>query len=109
MREGASTGILEESCPGWTMRTWWPFVPYVPLNRPLRDLDSDVEQLAADTLGTPQMSVGRHLLDQPDRLSWELRFPGRRVRFPLPAQPKPLPLPPQDRLRLDDQAGMLPR
>ncbi len=50
----------------------------------------------------------RLLLDQDDCLGRDLRFPGRRVRFPLPKQAEALVLRVQHRLRLDDEQCLAP-
>ena len=66
-----------------------------------------VLQFAANPLGTPQSVVACHVVDEPERLGWDLRVAWPRVRFPLPEQAKSLSMPVQHRLGIDDQQGVL--
>ncbi len=100
--------VAEEGGPGLTRWSWWPSLSHVALNRALGDLDADLEQFAADALGTPETVVRCHLLDQADGLGRELRVARPRARFPFPDQAEAFPMPTQDSLGLDDEERFFP-
>jgi hypothetical protein len=100
--------ILQERRPTLAAATAAANTAHVLLGRPLADLDPDLEQFAADTLGTPQLSSRRHVADEVDRLrcQWR-RLP--RPRSPPPEQAEAGTMPAQNGLRLDDGDRATPR
>ena len=61
----------------------YAYSAHVPLNRALADLDTELQELASDALGTPEI-LGSHLLDEIDGFlgdSW-LASPGSRPATP---------------------------
>ncbi|GAC1433189.1 MAG: hypothetical protein NVSMB62_29570 [Acidobacteriaceae bacterium] len=56
--------VAEEGCPGLPMWSWSAHLSQVALNRPLGDLDPQLEQLALNTLDT-RVPSGRIPLANP--------------------------------------------
>ncbi len=73
--------VVQEGRPRLTAWARWPRRAYVALHRALVDPDPELEEFAADALGTPQSVLRRHLLDQRDRFLGHLRPLGRRCGF----------------------------
>src|SRR6185436_19440589 len=81
---------------------------HVLLDRPLAHLDPDLEQLAANALGTPTSPSRRHVADEVDRPAWQRRrLP--RARSSPPEQAEAGAMPAQNGLRLDDGDRATPR
>lgn len=78
------------------------------LDRPLADLDPELEQLATDALGTPQSAPRRHVADQVDRLARQRRRLARPRSSP-PEQAEAGAMPTQNGLGLDDGDRATPR
>jgi len=66
--------IPDEGSPRWAGQTGRTRLTDVALDGSLGDLDVQLEQLASNAIRAPQPIVGGHLLNQGDRLSWDLRF-----------------------------------
>ncbi len=98
--------IPDEGSPRLAGQMWRTRLTDVTLDGPLGDLDVQLEQLTLNSISTPQPIVCGHVLDQRDRLGWDLRFLFRRTRFPLPEQAEALTMPMQHRFRLDDEQGI---
>ena len=80
----------------------------VALGGALADLDSELEEFAADAFGAPGDVFRSHLADQGDDIG---RDPGlRRLGFGLaaPDQAEQLAMPSEERIRLDDEEGLFP-
>ncbi len=104
-----SFGVVpEEGCPGLLGGPWWTGLPHVALYGSLGNLDADLEQFATDSLGTPETVVARHLLDQRNRLGWDLGLALRRVRLLLPEQTKTGAMPAEERVRFDAEQRLFP-
>jgi hypothetical protein len=97
---------VRQLCP---RRSCGPNAPHVPLDRALRDPDAEFQELPSNPLGAPEPVVGRHLADKGDGVGRDTRFVWRpRAGLPTPEKSESLPVPPQQRLGLNQQQGMLP-
>src|SRR5262245_14599951 len=65
--------VLQEGRPTLAAAAAAANTAHVLLDRPLADLDPDLEQLAADALGAPESPSRRHVADECDRLGWQRR------------------------------------
>jgi hypothetical protein len=83
-------------------------IAHVPLDRPLADLDPELEQLAADALGAPESPSRRYVADEVDRLGRQRRLLARARPAP-PEQAEAGAMPAQNGLRLDDGDRATPR
>jgi hypothetical protein len=79
---------------------------HVPLDGPLADADTELEQLPSDALGPPAWIAGRHFSDE--RSARRLGSP-QGPRASPPDGAKACPVPAQDRGRLHQQDGCAPR
>jgi hypothetical protein len=79
------------------------------LNRPLRDPNAELQELATNALGSPESVLDRHAFDEdPDtRIDARLARTGR-AGLATPKDPKSLAVPPKQRLRLDQEERMPP-
>src|SRR5882757_7967664 len=75
-------------------------------DRRLGDLDAELEQFAMYARCAPQPIGQAHLPDQPADLHRNLWPPTPRARRPAPVQPEARPMPPDDRLWLDNRHGV---
>ena len=85
----------------------WP-TPAVPANRAMADHDPELEQLAADPLGAPQLVLGRHGQDEGPDLWAEIWPAASGAGLPAPAQPPALPMPAHDRFGCDQGQVLAP-
>jgi hypothetical protein len=86
-----------------------PTIAHVPLHGALRDVDSELEQLAANALGAPEPILGGHAADQLDELGRHPRSRRlRRPRLPTPQQTKAFAVPAKHRLGLHEQQRVAP-
>src|SRR5665213_3093830 len=69
----------------------------------LRDFKPELEQFAVDTRRAPKRILHAHPPDQRAEVRLDLRPPSPRARFPTPVTAKAGPMPPHERLRLDDR------
>ena len=101
--------IPEERAPGLT---GWPSRAdgaHVFLNRPLADVDAELEQLAANALGTPE-TVGRgHRPDEFDGLSADGPAPALPLRPSTPDEHEQVAMPAQERIGLHHEKRVPPR
>jgi hypothetical protein len=79
-----------------TRRTQRANVPHILLDSPFTYSDIKLEQFAANTLGSPEPILLRHLFDQFQSLWRYSRFGRSGFRFVSPKQTKPLSMPPRD-------------
>src|ERR1700740_2590905 len=81
----------------------WPSpFDHVLGNARLRDLKPKLEQFAVDAWRTPKLVLRAHLPDQRAQLRVDLRSPSLGARPPTPVGAKGGPMPPHQRLRLDN-------
>jgi len=101
--------ISDESLPSLSVRPSWVCHPQVLLNRSLADADFELEQLAADALGSPQPVVPGHRLDERKSIDAE-RTPSRFGRASLPTleEFETLSVPPEQRAGLHDHKRISP-
>src|ERR1700726_4994151 len=82
----------------------WPSpFDHVLGNARLRDLKPKLEQFAVDAWRTPKLVLRAHLPDQRAQLRVDLRSPSMWARLPTPVAAKAGPMPPHQRLRLDNR------
>ena len=72
------------------------------------DAKTQLEQFAPDPLRSPQSVVPGHFLDQGHGLSGDLWCASSCSGFVLPEESKPLTMPAQKRLWLDNEQGLFP-
>src|SRR5688572_22924490 len=70
--------------------------PQMPLNRALRHIEPQLQQLATNAFCSPEAVLARHTLNQLDDFGGESRFALTRFRLPLPEEPKTFPMPTQN-------------
>jgi len=68
----------------------------------LRDLKPELEQFAVDARRAPKRVLDAHPPDQRTQIRFDLRAPSPGARLPTPVAAKAGPMPPHQRLRLDD-------
>ncbi len=73
------------------------------VNRRLRDLDAELEKFVVDARRTPQPIGQAHLPDEAADLPWYLWSTAPSARLPVPIQSETRPMPPDNRLRLDNR------
>ena len=97
--------VVEESPPGLRRRLTEP--DHVLADAGLPDVDAEFEKFTVDTRRTPQRVFSAHGADQSANILWHARATGVAVTdLPSPKKPKALPVPANDRFRLDyDQCG----
>jgi len=100
--------VAEEGRPRLPARARGAMAAQVGLDGALRHADAEFAQFAADPLCPPEWVVGRHLPDQGDGLGWERRPARPGAGFPPPERAEPRAVPPQQRLRLDEEEGLPP-
>jgi len=77
---------------------------HVPLDRAFRDLNPKLEQLAANTLGTPESILLGHASNELDDVRRHARSRRlRRLGLPAPEQAKPFAVPAKHGLGLHEQ------
>jgi hypothetical protein len=101
--------IAKEHTPTLAAMTGRSKPSHVPLDRALGVADSELQQLAADPLCTPQAIVPCHPLDQGDGFSGDPRFPILPLGLVRPEKSKSFAVPTKDRLWLYDQHCAGPR
>jgi hypothetical protein len=69
----------------------------------LSDAKPELEQFAVDPRRTPKPILRAHLLDQRAQFNLDSRAPSPPPRFPMPIATKAGPMPPHQRLRLDNR------
>src|SRR5262249_29169255 len=99
--------VAEEGPPGLARRTGRP-APAVLLDGGLADRDAELEQLAADPLGAPGWILPSHPRDQLPHLGADARAAHRCAGPPAPEQPPALLMPPDHRLRPNQQELLAP-
>src|SRR5258708_39679205 len=97
-----------EHRPGLFRRAGCANPPHVLLDCALRHADLQLEQLATNALCSPESILRGHLLDKGDRLGSDPWLGSGASRAPEPEEPKSLSVPPQNRLRLDEQDRVPP-
>ena len=101
--------VPEERAPGLTGWASRADGAHVFLNRPLADADAELEQFAADALGTPK-TVGRgRRSDEFDGLSEERPPPALPPRPSTPDEHEQVAMPAQERIRLHHEKRVAPR
>jgi hypothetical protein len=95
--------VVKESLPG--LRPPSPTPRHVFGDRRLSDFDSELQQLAMDARCAPEPVGQTHLSDQVPDLNWNLWPAAMRARLPAPVQSEARPMPPGDRLWLDNGYG----
>jgi hypothetical protein len=69
----------------------------------LRDFKPELEQFPVDARRSPTRVLDAHLSDQRPEVRLDLRPPSLWARFPTPVAAKARPMPPHERLRLNDR------
>src|SRR5262249_26797464 len=93
--------VVAEQCP--PSLGWRPSVPdHVYGDRPLADLEPEVEPFAMDAWTAPQWVLLAHPSDEPAQRSASSGPAWPTARFPARVRPKPRSMPSQDRVRLND-------
>ena len=75
----------------------------------LRDLKPELEQFAVDTRRAPKRVLDAHPPDQRTQLRLDLGPPSPGARFPTPVAAKARPMPPHERLGLNDRDDLQDR
>jgi hypothetical protein len=84
--------------------TWWSMpLDHVLGNARLRDFKPELEQFAVDTRRSPKRILHAHPPDQRTQVRINRRSPSPWARFPTPVATKAGPMPPHERLRLNDR------
>ena len=88
---GSHRVVVQESVPALpARRRRTTTITHVPLHRPLRDADSELEQLTTNALGAPEPILSGHAADQLDEVRRHARSRRhRRPRLRAPEQAKP--------------------
>lgn len=81
---------------------------HVLLDRALRHADVELQQFAANPLGSPETIAPGHPFDEGDRLGGYPRRRAARLRSPSPESSKPPTMPAEDGLGLDEQRRTTP-
>jgi hypothetical protein len=100
--------VLQEGRPALAAATAVAETAHGLLDRPLADLDPELEERATDPLGAPQSPPRCHVADEVDRLGWQRR----RLPWPRSAPPEQAEagtMPAQNGLRPDDHDRPPPR
>jgi len=71
--------VAQERFPGLSTGSFGANLLHILLNRPFTDPNIQLEELATDTLGSPESVVCCHLLDQGDCLKGEPRLSRMRL------------------------------
>ena len=71
-------------------------------------MNIQLEEFSMDTFRSPESIVGRHLLDQGNRLGRKLRLSCARLRFMYPEQAEEFTMPAQKRLWLHNEEVLFP-
>jgi len=100
--------VLDEGRPRLAATATLANGAHVLLHGPLTDRDAQLQELAPNPFGTPQPVLGSHVPDQGDGLGGDPMFGVLGPRSATPEDAKPLAVPAQDRLRLDDGQGAAP-
>ncbi len=88
--------IAEKGLPGLPTSSFWASLAHIFLKRAFTHSNIELEQFTADPLRSPEPIVGRHLLDQGNRLGRELRLSCTCLRFVLPEQTEEFTMPSRD-------------
>jgi hypothetical protein len=94
--------FAQKGCPSLSSRLWCANPSHVLLNGSLAHVNVQLKSIPADTLSTPQSILCRHLPDQGDSFCSYLRHMRSGLRSAFPDQAKELPMPPQQRLWLNE-------
>jgi hypothetical protein len=97
------TMVLEERPP--SLRGWRPPARHQPGDRPLRDLESQLQQLSVNTRRTPKRVRSGHLSGQATHVGVDLRTAAPRARPLGPVPREAAAMPGDDRGRSDDHQG----
>jgi hypothetical protein len=100
--------IAQERFPVLPTGSFGASVLHVLLDGPFTHSNFQLEKLTTDALCSPESIVGCHFFDQADHLGREPRLVRARLGFVLPEQAKELPMPAQQRLRLDKVKRLFP-
>ena len=100
--------VAQEGGPRLPARARRAVAAPIGLARALRHADAQLAPFAAAALRTPARVRGRQPAEQRDRLRRERRAPRPRARLPSPARPEARAVPPQQRLRPDEEQGLPP-
>ena len=105
-RDGRAEMVLEERAPG--LRGWLPPPRHQPRNRPLRDVEPQLQQLPMDARRAPEWVRDGHLPDQASDVGADLRPAAARTRSAGPVPREAAAMPGDDRGGSDDHQGRLP-
>jgi hypothetical protein len=83
-------------------------MPHVLLNGTFREVNAQLEEFAADPLCSPEAILRCHVLDQRHSLCRDLWLGRGCSGLVFPVQLESLAMPPQERLRLNNEKGLLP-
>jgi hypothetical protein len=102
--------VAEERSPALSApRSRRPHASHVALNRSLRDPNAELQEFAANALGSPKSAPGRHALDKGDDIRSEARFARiGQAGLSTPEEPKSLAVPPKHGLRFDQEQRVAP-
>src|SRR3984893_12010242 len=92
--------VTQEGSP--SLAGWPPSFDHVLGDARLRDLKPELEQFAVNAWRTPKLVLRADLPDQRAQLRVDLRSPSLWARLPTPVAAKAGPMPPHQRLRLDN-------
>ena len=98
----------EEGGPGLTRGMGQTNWTQVFLYRAFRHGNPELQQLALNALGSPEEVLFRNPLDQINRVLSQLGCVRLGPRSPFPEEAKPLAMPTQESVWLDDQKRLLP-
>ncbi len=83
-------------------------MPHVLLNGSFRDMNAQLEEFTTNTFSSPQAIRHCHFLDQRHSLCGDLGFGRCCSGLVFPVQLESLTMPAQERLRLNNEQGLLP-
>jgi len=100
--------VAEEGGPRLPARARGAVAAPIGLAGALGRADAHLAELTAAALRAPERILGGHLADQGDGLRRQRRAARPRARLPSPARPEARAVPPQQRLRPDEEQGLPP-